>query len=691
MYRMFLVVFVTVCVPISALSPAFAQDAKERFFTDQSGKFRIKASIVDLNETHVKLRKQDGTEITLELNKLSDSDQTFLNNAYQQYKAMVGDFPIGTAVEIFSTGAWHPGKVLNVQPGKYYITFDKYSETWNKWVPVEQLRLSTLPPPNQPSENATAASPRPASPMPKPNPPANDVYKGPSLESLLAGVVVTDLSAAPLEPVNFSPDPLPTFGVALEMPKGFEVPTTRVGNPVFADFDPTMKYVAIDPINFGASVHEAFLVSLANPAAKLTFRVPDKIIGLDDNAESIFFANTSSNDASVYQRLERNSDSSALRMSDATRWLPAPNYPYSETFLAQHRMLLWHANAVQLRDTNTGAVLALFRGSAKIAASGTGRYFACWDSKAAIAMVDTRSLKVIQRIPLDWTPSKIAFDPSGTRLAVTATGRGEVFDLSSGKSIHSYGLTSNDSGEIGIAWLGTNYLILNGGLLIDLEAGRPIWRFTFGRQPLLQYDDQTIGEVSGSGTTVSVNWFRIASEKIQAAFAPDPKAGISIPRDSVASVDVSGLQVATTEVKQAIEGNLEYLGYKLGQSGFLQVKISSVSSPPVKIQMKDFMKVNRDQFATYTPVTVTTEMILDSKSIWKISRDYSQNLSRGTISIGADENAQQVVTRLTTPSVSSMTLLSLPRAGGSYQRGGEKDLGKGTLSELNQKVGGTQR
>lgn len=120
---------------------AHAQQARARFFTDQSGKFKIKATIVNLNQSHVRLRKSDGTQITVEISRLSEGDQRFLSHAYEQYKTMVGDFPIGKKVEIYSSGSWHPGQVLQVQPGKFYIAFDKYSDSWNKWVTAKELRL----------------------------------------------------------------------------------------------------------------------------------------------------------------------------------------------------------------------------------------------------------------------------------------------------------------------------------------------------------------------------------------------------------------------------------------------------------------------------------------------------------------------------------------------------------------------
>ena len=55
---------VTILCLLSLISSVSqAQQPKMRFFKDKSGEFKIKAAIVNLNSTHVKLRKVAGAEL----------------------------------------------------------------------------------------------------------------------------------------------------------------------------------------------------------------------------------------------------------------------------------------------------------------------------------------------------------------------------------------------------------------------------------------------------------------------------------------------------------------------------------------------------------------------------------------------------------------------------------------------------
>lgn len=259
--------------------------------------------------------------------------------------------------------------------------------------------------------------------------------------------------------------------------------------------------------------------------------------------------------------------------------------------------------------------------------------------------------------------------------------------MSTGEKLHEYGLTSAASGEWGIGWLGDRYLILQGQVIVDLQTGQPIWQLPFRRQALLQYDEHTIGEVSGSGSLLQVHWTRLPVENVMAIAHTDPTGGTKIPRGAVATIDVSGLQHSAAEVRGKLETLVQSSGYQLGPNGMLQIKLSSTIGSSTKIILKDFLRINADTEAMSTPATITSEMMLDGKRIYQRTRSYGTDLEKSAVRLMAGETAQQAVTRLTTPSVDVMVMLPVPYAGGTYHPPSDKPMGTGTLRELKGRLG----
>ena len=49
-------------------------------------------------------------------------------------------FAIGQSVRILWKGKWYPGRILNINRDKYFITYDGYDSSWDEW--VESARVS---------------------------------------------------------------------------------------------------------------------------------------------------------------------------------------------------------------------------------------------------------------------------------------------------------------------------------------------------------------------------------------------------------------------------------------------------------------------------------------------------------------------------------------------------------------------
>jgi len=69
---------------------ARAGAAPLRFWTDTSGTYKVRASLVDLEDGNVRLKKADGTIVSVPLEKLSPADQKW---AGEHATAAGGDWP----------------------------------------------------------------------------------------------------------------------------------------------------------------------------------------------------------------------------------------------------------------------------------------------------------------------------------------------------------------------------------------------------------------------------------------------------------------------------------------------------------------------------------------------------------------------------------------------------------------------
>ncbi len=88
-------------------------------WSDATGKFRIEARLIKADETNVTLRKEDGTEIQVPIEKLSKGLQKELLKVQKATKKLHEESPVrvGDDVEVKISWTWFPAKVLKVLPG----------------------------------------------------------------------------------------------------------------------------------------------------------------------------------------------------------------------------------------------------------------------------------------------------------------------------------------------------------------------------------------------------------------------------------------------------------------------------------------------------------------------------------------------------------------------------------------------
>ncbi|MFO1064315.1 MAG: SHD1 domain-containing protein [Pirellulales bacterium] len=100
-------------------------------WSDVSGKFRIEARLVGRDETHVTLRKEDGTDVRVPINQLSPSLQSQIAKFAGAVKKMLTEAPVrvGDDIEVRYLWTWYPAKVLKVLPAGAEVSYKSEWET----------------------------------------------------------------------------------------------------------------------------------------------------------------------------------------------------------------------------------------------------------------------------------------------------------------------------------------------------------------------------------------------------------------------------------------------------------------------------------------------------------------------------------------------------------------------------------
>lgn len=474
---------------IVTTSAAFAQ-APTRFFSDASGKFRVRAAIVDLNETTVKLRKQDGGEIEVPVDRLSAADQTFLKAQYQQYKQMAGDFTIGKKVEIFSTGAWHPGVVKNVQPGKFFISFDHYSSTWDKWVTADQLRLpvekkNEVPvgdeqrsPGDLMREAATAAKSQ-SSPMPTASP-------------------VLALEDASTMPFNYQDEWI--------SPRRF---VQAIGGPQWkplgdVDTAPSYPGVTIDlaplgdiksPIQFLPSParrraliqDDQTVVALNLEDGSLTWAIPKlpeanmTALAISDSGKRIAFG---IGDAQSERCGIRIYEIDGLSAGVLWQWRQDPPSHQITPVRAAHWLtedrigiLDDKCFAVWMPDTHTQHAVIRADANTVLELSPGGGQIALLTSKR-LMLAQTDGVQIWGYS--NWLPegsSSMSFHPDGGSVLVSGGDQAARIDTVTG---HTVLIDVAEAKGKSVQWIDAEFVLIDGQLVFDLQNKRPVWSFKPG-------------------------------------------------------------------------------------------------------------------------------------------------------------------------------------------------------------------
>ena len=618
------------------------------------GDASIVATLDRANDTHVRLKKRDGSTSTLKIEQLSANDQTHVNNVRPLL------WPDGRL----------PGQPESTPgPGPSVATSDRRDRG------------------GEPIAN-------------------RDQIVAAELEPRLAATPMISTSITENLPTGLAPDPLPPNSLDLAN-VGYQIAGDQRGEPHIA-LDATGQYVMMDvggktkiaPRDRPDATHRVHFGKLDEPAMQGDVEVDPYLtgVGVSPGGQWLYFRGRPSGGRHVaYYRLPRPVDGGVGDNDDPEYWMPCSRHIRDERFLSDDRLVCSESGG-PIQVWNVADRSPTFRIDAEppLAISGGGRYLAARATDAdAVVLVDLEQRRCVARIAHP-EAAGIVFHPDGDRVVVVSPGGGEVVGLADRSLDRSFALPllSNRTTRLRLACVGDRYLAHPGEGLIDTQTARVIWKTESAGIGFYNVNDLLIGEMQSDRSLTTFKPLSLDVDRLASLDGgPDPDA-IRVPVGAVASIDVSELPFQSDIARADLQKRLSQRGYRvhpgeaIAPNATLKIRVTGEVGRPQTIRLKDFFEIEQSQTATYTTRKVTVEMRLGNRVISRRTQTYDLPAGRGPLRLRAGETAQQAVSRMTTPNLGSVgLLLPIPRAGGLYDPRGSSIIGTGPLTTLAARAG----
>ena len=112
------------------------------YWSDATGKFRIAARFVSRNDTHVTLRKEDGSNVQVPIESLSKPLQAELEKLARTVRKMHNESPlrVGDEIEVRYAWTWYPATVLKISPTGALASFEHFTGKMENEFKHEEMR-----------------------------------------------------------------------------------------------------------------------------------------------------------------------------------------------------------------------------------------------------------------------------------------------------------------------------------------------------------------------------------------------------------------------------------------------------------------------------------------------------------------------------------------------------------------------
>lgn len=597
-----------------------AEKAEPRLWKDTTGKFQIRATLVDQTGSAVRLHTADGREVSVPIERLSQGDRDYL-------------------------------KTLNAP------TDDPFAGG----KPIA---------PEKPAAGASLATPLPTL---RGVPESNSAGEEMALPG--AGTTVDPSAAPSSDPFVPDPQPSPPSVPAAVVPVSTVDAYDKVSGPVPANLAEGRFWVSIGR-NMSGRPQETrgriYAVDLAQKKADLVWDHP--------NAVRVFDHDTPSGRTLLVDKLDQFQRGGELVMvqglekGDAKplyrRTLPgagkpgfAPQVEWAKLLSGSHAaaivdrvLFVWDLPAAKLVYRIEDASV-----SEPPVFSGNQVYMAV-PQGGKVLIVESATGKIRKSVPTGSTLRPgAAFHSNGRILAICFSNQYRVWDCV-GDAVVSEATTTNHLGSHPIAWLSPKMFRAALGDAVQLDLGMAIWKYhvQVATAPIVVGNKLLVATTSQNCAVVSAEIPHPRAEKsINQLMRAGDAAMLVRPGTSVAiSVESSAGPVDQTQITQSLSQAAEKAGWKVSDRAPITLIAKIGRGKTQQLRFRSLRGEPRtESTANLTPFTAELEIRRGTDVLWSRS---TVNRIPPILHLKEGETVQAAVTRYEKPDAAFFSYLTLP-------------------------------
>jgi hypothetical protein len=614
---------VTILVSVAWFGMAediLGQDAEQRLWTDASGKFQIRAALVEQTATAVRLHTADGRQVTVPIQRLSQADQDYLKSL-----TAPTDNPFAGGTPMPEKAAPGAGPSSAALPGT----------------------LRALPRSNSLGE-----------------------------EMALPGTGTTLDLASDTSSEQFAPDPQTD---APSIPAGAALVSTidaydKISVPVLASETEGQFLVSIGRNKSGSPEEtrgRIYSVSLKAAKSDLVWDYPKCVRVWDHDAAS--------GQTLIVDELDQFQRGGELVMVQGLasgaaqplyrRILPgagqpgfAPQVEWAKLLSASHVaaivngvLHLWDLPAAKLvyrvEDVNSSQPPVF---------SGNQLYMAIPQSEKVV-IVETATGAIRKTIATGTTLKPgVAFHPNGRLLAISFSNQYLVWDCVADNAV-SEATTTDHLGAHPVSWIAPKMFRAQLGDAVHLDLGMSVWKYTtsVSTEPIFIGNKMVTARTSQVCSVTSVEIPHASAEKSidrlmragDTAMLVRPGSAVAIAVEAVGSVDQS-------EIRASLSEAAERAGWKVGARAPITLVAKIGRGETQQLRYRSMRGGSRTQStASLTPFTAQLEIRRGANVLWTRS---TVNHVPSLLHLQEGETVQDAVKRYEKPDPAFFSRLNLP-------------------------------